>query len=233
MLSPPKSPIRAVALRGAAAPIVGGTGAAAAPAPCVQSDEKNRRWNGVTSHAFRLPSTSTAPSWPHTAALALPPGCSCPRGPAPAVPIPFALLQPLLSPAHQQLPVHLPVPLSVHPSARMCNIALIVHSRLFTPQSAEKGEIFTVAPGEILNPAEAMGSDTRSLPVTFPFHHDPSSLGLNHIPACCRLPASQAPSPGKRRSWELGEEGVKGRSRSRVCCKFGAARMLLRCRGAH
>lgn len=60
-----------------------------------------------------------------------------------------------------------------------------------------------MAPGETLSLAEAMGSDTRSLPVTFPFHQDPSSSGLG------RVPGSPQPSPLPGRALEPGEEGVK------------------------
>jgi len=134
---------------------------------------------------------SPRPSASHPRLLRPPPASAASRSPAAPCPSTHPSVRP-----------------SIRPSTQTHNIAVIARSCLFTPRSAEKGEIFTVAPGEILSPAEAMGSDTRSLPVTFPFHRDPSSLGLGRVPARRRLPPQPSPLPG-----QAPELGV-GRGRS-------------------
>lgn len=99
-----------------------------------------------------------------------PAGCSCPQ----------RLLSPLCPPA---APQQLPVRLSIHPPSfpHRCNCLL--------PAGEPRGEIFTLAPGEILSPPAPMGSDTALPPRHLPF---PLKLGggLPHPPA--KLPPRRA-----------------------------------------
>lgn len=57
---------------------------------------------------------------------------------------------------------------SISPDVQHCFNCMLLGC-VFISQCAEKGEIFAVAQGESLSAAEAMGSDTISLCVTFPF----------------------------------------------------------------
>lgn len=176
----PRAPAGLCPCVGAAAPTLGGTGAA--PAPCVHSG----KIHGATPRASRLPPTCRAthhspgsPSW-----VLLSP---CPV-PAVTVPVPSALLL---------LPVHP----SLHPPAfpHRCNCSL---PPVYSPGVRARVKYSLWHQERLRGRRSRWDLTPRSLPVTFPFHRHPSNSGGP------RAPAKPPPRVGEERVKSRRQSGV-------------------------